>query len=399
MLLNIARQSLLYRRGSMGLTVAAIAVSVFTLLGIEHVRHAATQSFNSTISGVDLIVGPRTSDINLLLTTVFRIGSPSQNMSWRSYQQLKDHQSVAWTIPISLGDSHRSFRVVGTESQFFKQFQYAQSRPLIFTQGHTFSDLYDVVLGAQVAQELNYKLNDKLVLTHGLAAISFHKHDAYPFRVVGILAATGTPVDNAIYVSLAGLDAIHQPTTHHNSEQSPLEPASISAVMIGLTSKLATFKVQREINAATSEPLTAILPGVALSQLWQMSRGLENTLHLMARLMLCASLLGLAAMLLASMRERRYELAVMRSLGASSGTIFILIEIESLCVSLLGILLGSLSVLAVITAAHDWVMVNYGVDIGLTTVSLHYLVTPFYVLFGAMLTGVVPAFYGCLKVR
>lgn len=396
-LLKIAWQSLLYRRGAVMLTVAAIAVSVFTLLGTEHIRQAAKQSFNSTISGVDLIVGPRTSDVNLLLTTVFRIGSPSQNMSWDSYQQLINHKAVAWAIPISLGDSHRGFRVVGTEQQFFSQFRYGQSRHLSYAQGQEFSDIYDVVLGAQVAKKLKYELNGTLVLAHGLSATSFQKHDAYPFRVVGVLAATGTPVDNALYVSLAGLEAIHQPSAKQFVEQRQLEPASITAAMIGLRSKLTTFKVQREINTATSEPLTAILPGVALTQLWQMSRGLENALQLMARLILFASLLGLGAMLLASLRERRYELAVMRTLGASSRTIFSLIQIESLCVVLVGILVGCLSLATVIAVANSWAISQYGINIGIATITLQYLKTLSYVVFGAFVVGATPAFIGSFR--
>ena len=400
-LFNIAWQSLLYRRGAVILTVAAIAVSVFTLLGTEHIRQSAKQSFNSTISGVDLIVGPRTSDVNLLLTTVFRIGNPSQNMSWDSYQQLVNHKAVAWAIPISLGDSHRGFRVVGTEQQFFTQFRYGQSRHLRYVQGREFSDIYDVVLGAQVAKKLTYELNDTLVLSHGLSTTSFQKHDAYPFRVVGVLAATGTPVDNALYVSLAGLEAVHQPPVQRfeqsSDKQRQLEPASITATMLGLHSKLATFKVQREINTATHEPLTAILPGVALTQLWQMSRGLENALQLMARLILFASLLGLGAMLLASLRERRYELAVMRTLGASSLTIFLLIQIESLSVVVVGIVCGCLSLTAVIAVANSWAMNQYGIDIGLVSVSFDYLKTLLYVVFGALLVGLAPAFISSFR--
>jgi putative ABC transport system permease protein len=398
-LLKVAWQSLLYRRGSVLLTVAAIAVSVFTLLGTEHVRQAAKQSFNSTISGVDLIVGPRTSDVNLLLTTVFRIGSPSQNMSWGSYQKLISHKNVAWTIPISLGDSHKGFRVVGTELPFFHQFKFGQSRNLSYTQGGAFSDVYDIVLGAQVAIQLNYELNQKLILSHGLSTISFQKHDAYPFRVVGILAATGTPVDNALYVSLAGLEAIHQTPINQSGKHKQMAPTSITAAMVGLTSKLATFKVQREINTSTDEPLTAILPGVALTQLWQMSRGLENTLRLMARLILFASLLGLAAMLFATLRERRYELTVMRTLGANLATIFTLIQIETLCVALLGILLGSVFLIATIHMANPWVMAQYGIDIGLSKVTFEHITTLSYVLFGAILVGAVPAVIGSLKSR
>jgi putative ABC transport system permease protein len=401
MMLRIAWRSLLYRKGSVVLTVAAIAVSVFTLLGTEHVRQAAKHSFNSTISGVDLIVGPRTSDVNLLLTTVFRIGHPSQNMSWHSYQQLLADKNVAWAIPMSLGDSHQGFRVVGTEVQFFTHFKYGQSRTLTYTSGQHFSGLYDVVLGAQVASQLNYVVNDKLVLAHGLSATSFHQHDSYPYKVVGILAATGTPVDNALYVSLPGLEAIHQKAdpTNVGSDDQRLEPTSISAALIGLTSKLAIFKVQREINTATNEPLTAILPGVALTQLWQMSSSLENTLQLMTRLILFASLLGLAAMLIATLRERRYEFSVMRTLGASARTIFLLVQMESLCVALSGIVLGTITLIISIIIGEHLVAAQFGIDIGLTRLSWHHAATLLYVVFGAMFVTTLPALISFMRSR
>ena len=401
MMLRIAWRSLLYRKGSVVLTVAAIAVSVFTLLGTEHIRQAAKHSFNSTISGVDLIVGPRTSDVNLLLTTVFRIGHPSQNMSWRSYQQLLVDKNVAWAIPISLGDSHQGFRVVGTEEQFFTHFKYGQSRALTYTSGQHFSGLYDVVLGAQVASKLNYVVNDKLVLAHGLSATSFHQHDTYPYKVVGILAATGTPVDNALYVSLPGLEAIHQKAdpTNVGSDHHRLTPTSISATLIGLTSKLAIFKVQREINTATNEPLTAILPGVALTQLWQMSNSLENTLQLMTSLILFASLLGLAAVLIATLRERRYEFSVMRTLGANARTNFLLVQTESLCVALAGIVFGTITLIIAIVIGEHLVAAQYGIDIGLTRVTWYQGTTFLYVILGAMFVTTLPALISFMRSR
>lgn len=305
------------------------------------------------------------------------------------------------TQKCGLGDSHKGSRVVGTEVQFFTHFKYGQSRVLSYTAGQHFSGLYDVVLGAQVASQLNYVLNDKLVLAHGLSTTSFHQHDTYPYKVVGILAATGTPVDNALYVRLPGLEAIHQKVepTNVGSDHQRLEPTSISAALIGLTSKLATFKVQREINTATNEPLTAILPGVALTQIWQMSSSLESTLQLMTRLILFASLLGLAAMLLATLRERRYEFSVMRTLGASARTIFLLVQTESLCVALSGILLGTITLIITIVIAENLIAAQYGIDIGLTHVTWHHAVTLLYVILGAMFVATLPALISFMRSR
>ncbi len=401
MLLSVAWHSLWYRRISVLITIAAIGVSVFTLLSTEHVRQAAKHSFSSTVSGVDLIVGPRTSDVNLLLTTVFRIGQPSQNMSWQSYQNLLNHKNVAWAIPISLGDSHKRFRVVGTESQFFTKFQYGQSRALTFTSGKAFTKLYDVVLGARVVEELGYRVGDKFVLSHGMASVSFKTHDAYPFNVSGVLKTTGTPVDNALYVSLAGLEAIHQPSTAQSSSltSEQLVPASISAAMVGLSSKFATFKVQRELNTSTQEPLTAILPGVALAQLWQMSRGVERALEAMTHLILLASLLGLGAMMMATLRERSYEFSVLRTLGAGSKTIFVLIQTESALVAILGIALGSAAFLSGILFADGMLAANYGIDIGPSRITYQHGISVLFVFCGTLLAGAVPAFMGYVRTR
>lgn len=400
-LIILAWQSLCFRRGAVFITVAAIVVSVFTLLSVEHLRHSAKQSFSNTVSGVDLIVGPRTGDINLLLTTVFRIGHPSQNVSWNSYQRLVNHSSVSWTIPISLGDSHRGFRVVGTEHQFFTHFQYGQSKPLTFTEGSAFSDVYEVVLGASVARELGYAKGQKLIIAHGLGNTSFQTHDAFPFRVSGVLSPTGTPVDNALYVSLAGLESIHQPPTAHLNPASTkaIKPKSISAAMVGLTSKLSTFKVQREFNTYSVEPLTAILPGVTLTQLWQMSQGVESVLNLMAKLVLTAALLGMGAVIIATLRERSYEFSVLRTLGAGPLLILALIQVEALFISTLGVVFGGgIFFLATLLFGESSALA-YGVDISVHNISLGHGLVVLYVMIGAFVISLVPALIGYVRVR
>lgn len=411
MVLQLAWQSLCFRRGAAIITLLAIAVSVFTLLSVEHLRQTAKQSFNSTVSGVDLIVGPRTGGVNLLLTTVFRIGQPAQNMSFQSFQRLLDHKNVDWAIPISLGDSHRGFRVVGTNDQFFRHFKYSQSRNLTFAQGQAFLGIYDVVIGASIARQLGYGVGQKLVIAHGLGRASLQNHDKYPFTVTGVLKPTGTPVDNALYVKLEGLEAIHKPAYSNATaldinaldanglDLSLLQPASISAAMVGLKSKFSTFKVQREINTDIREPLTAILPGVTLMQLWQMSRGIEQTLSLMTKLILFASLLGLGAVMMATLRERSYELSVLRTLGAGSATLFVLIQIEALFITLLGIAFGGLLFVAVLFFLDDFAAITYGIDISLSQISNAHGIAIVAVLLGALTVSALPALLGFLRVQ
>jgi len=345
MFLRLALSSLWSRKGSVMLTFLAITVSVFVLLGVEQIRQQAKNSFGNTVSGIDLIVGARTGDINLLLYSVFRLGNATNNISWKSYQTIATDPNVAWTIPISLGDSHKGYRVMGTTSDYFTHFRYGKDKPLELAEGAPFSDLYDVVLGAEVARTLAYQLGDRLILSHGMGNTSFSNHDDSPFRVTGILESTGTPVDRTLHVSLEGIEAIHvgwqdgsEVSTAtggtDTASKKNLAPKSLTAFMLGLESKFDTFKLQRQINTYRGEPLLAILPGVTLTGLWQMMSAMENTLLLISLLVLLASLLGLAAMLLASIRERQREIAVMRVIGASPWFILSLIIAEAVLVAL-----------------------------------------------------------------
>jgi putative ABC transport system permease protein len=272
--LSLALRSLWNRRTTALLTLSAIAVSVALLLGVEKMRTAAREGFANTVSGVDLIVGARSGQLNLLLYSVFRVGDATANVSWASYQKIARHPDVAWTVPISLGDSHRGFRVMGTTGDYFRYYRFAGGRPLEFSAGRPFQDLYDAVLGADVAQQLGYGIGTPMVVAHGLGRVSFAEHGDKPFRVVGILARTGTPVDRTVHVSLEAITAIH--IDWQSGVQAPpgsridaqaaraaeLTPESITAFMVGMRSRVMTFTMQRAINDYRQEPLMAILRSV-----------------------------------------------------------------------------------------------------------------------------------------
>lgn len=369
MFIKLAVKSLLNRKGSVLLSLLAMTVSLFVLLGVEHIRFQAKESFSKTISGVDLIVGAKTGSLNLLLYSVFRVGSPTNNIQWRTYEKVIDDRAIQWSVPISLGDSHQGHRVLGTTKAYFQHMSYGHQHPLEFADGQAFDDVFDVVLGAEVARKLGYSLGDTLTLAHGLASTSFSQHDAYPFTVVGILKRTGTPIDQTLHVSLQGIEAIHidwrqgVKATARDVASIPkerLQPRRITAFMLGLHSKIATFQVQQKINDATLEPLLAILPGVVFSELWQMMAVLENTLRLVSILVLVAALLGLSAMLLSSIREREREIQLLRVVGAPAWFLFFLIELEALLITIVSIILGSGLLLLFLMLSQDFLMTEFG---------------------------------------
>ncbi len=402
MFAKVAWYSLQNRRYTAILTIISVAISTFVLLGVEHIRHEAKESFSKTVSGVDLIVGARTSQLNLLLYSVFHIGNPTNNISWQSYRELADYPKVAWTIPISLGDSHQGYRVMGTTDDFFMRFRFGKNTALSFSEGEAFSQLFDVVLGAEVAKKLNYRVGDPILLAHGLGRISFSRHDDKPFRVKGILRPTGTPADQTLYISLQGMEAIHldwrdgvkipgKKVSDSDIEALDLTPKSITAFMIGLQSKMAIFSVQRHINQYPKEPLLAILPGITLTELWQMMNSMENTLRLISILVLFSSLLGLSTMLLSSIRERQREIAVMRAIGASPLFVFLIIQIEALMITLVGIIVAIVVLAIGILLIQSTLEENYGIFINYLSINNHTFGIVGIIILSTFILGLIPS--------
>lgn len=401
-LLSLAARSLLNRWGTASLVVLSLALSVTLLLGVERLREQVRESFASTVSGVDLIVGARSGPLNLLLYSVFRMGEPTANVSWRSVRHLEEHPSVDWLVPLSLGDSHRGFRVLGTSTAYFDHYQYGRGQRLVLAQGHRFDDLFDTVLGANVAARLGYALGDEIIVAHGAGDVSFIEHGDKPFTVVGILAPTGTPVDNTVHVSLEAIEAIHadwmagapvpgMTLTAEQVRQRDLTPRSVTAVMVGLKSRVAVFQVQRMVNSYRDEALMAIIPGVALHQLWQMMSVAENALALVAWVVLFVALVVMLTALLTALNERRREMAILRSLGARPWQIFALIVGESLLLTLLGVAVGVLLLQGVSLIAAPLLSAQLGLSLSVWPPSVKEIILVGIVILAGILAALWPA--------
>jgi len=400
---TLAWKSLRNRRFTAVLTVISIALSVALLLGVERVRTETRASFANTISGTDLIVGARSSPVQLLLYTVFRIGNPTNSISWQSYREIARHPRVAWSVPLALGDSHRGYRVLGTNHDYFRHYRFGRGQPLVFAEGGPFDDLYDVVLGAEVADALGYRLGDSLVIAHGGADVGFARHEDKPFRVAGILRPSGTPVDRTLHVSLEAIEAIHAgwqggaplPGLSVNAEQArrlDLTPQVISAALLGLKSKVATFQVQRFVNEYAPEPLSAILPGAALSELWGLIGIAENALMIVSAFVVVVGLFGMLTALLTSLNERRREMAILRSVGARPAHVFALIMGEAGFLTLLGILSGVLLLYALLLAGQPIVESRFGIALALGAPSAYEWGLLAIVMLCGVLVGSIPGY-------
>ena len=386
--------SVLNRRVTAGLTLLAIALSIAMLLGVEKVRRDARGAFANTISGTDLIVGARSGAIQLLLYSVFRIGNATSNISWESYREIEQYPHVRWTVPIALGDSHRGFRVMGTSRGYFEHYRYARTESLAFAAGGPFDGVFDAVLGTEVAQRLGYGLGDELVMSHGAGDVSFIEHDDKPFRVTGIIAPTGTPVDRTVHISSEGFAAMHVDwqagapvfgleSTSDDLRAMDLTPKSVTAALVGLDSKIAIFRVQRRINEYRAEPLLAIIPGVALQELWDLMSVAENVLRVVSSMVVVTGLLGMLTVILSSLEARRREMAVLRSVGARPVHVFALFMSEAGMLALLGAAAGVVLLYVALLIGQPIVAREFGLHMPIETLAA----TDWWILAAVVLAG------------
>ena len=403
-LLSLAWSSLLNRKGSVILTILAVALSVALFLGVEKARSGAREGFGNTISGTDLIIGAPTGSVNLLLYSVFRMGSATAEVSWPTYEKIAAREDIAWTVPVALGDSHRGYRVMGTTLGYFDHYKYGGGQPLAFASGQPFDDLFDAVIGSEVARELGYELGTEVVLSHGLGSAELGGgHENRPFRVAGVLKPTGTPVDRTVLVSLEAITAIHvgwesgakNPLADTIPEEMirsfDLTPKTVTAIFAGLERKGTILTTRRAINTNRGEPLMAIIPGEALAELWNVTSVAERALLAVSAFVIAVGLVSILTSILTSLNERRREMSILRATGARPHHIFFLLVLEAGLVGFLGAVLGIALVHSLIALVAPLLQAQYGVAFSMGLPGLVDLAVLGAVTAASLLIGAVPA--------
>jgi len=444
---TLALKSIQSRKATFLLTFISIAISVMLLLGVQIIKKEANSGFLQPVSGTDLIIGPKSSQIELLLYSVFHIGTPNTLMEYKSYERIQASKNVKWAIPISLGDSHKGYKVVSTNENFFKHYSFANDKKIEFTEGKAFEDMFHVVLGYEVAKKLNYKLGDNIVLSHGDAEVSFVHHDELPFKVSGILKPTHTPIDKTLIVTLHAMEAIHDDSPNHfmhrpikkkiehhdesheeeheeheehhgeehhehnedehgkHSEKTYKEnvshkvakklkklPLKISAVYVGVESKNAIFGIQRKINNNTNEPLSAIIPALAVQDLWDFFEFVQITLNIISGLVVFIGLLGMLSLILMGVQNRRKEMAILRSIGATPFDIGKLVVGEAAIVCAVSIGLGVVFLYVALFVLSQPLYDTYGFYLQIQPLSLRELAILALIECSAILISFIPAY-------
>ena len=413
-LLRLSGASAWNRRGTLALVILSVIFSTMLLLGIEKVRTQVKENFIQALSGTDLIVGAKTGEIQLILFSIFHLGELPASITYNSAENLAKIKDVAWSIPLSIGDSHKGYPVVATTESFYAHYQYSLGKKIALHSGHEPKELFDVCLGSEVARNLGYQLGTKIVLSHGLEEHDEHgrangagqevhdDHGAFPFTVTGILKPTGTPIDRSIYTNLGAIEALHLgwvggvpvpdlKISPKDLDKFDLRPKKLTCVLLGLKHKSSIFRVKQEIEGQKDEALMAAIPSVVMDEIWRMIGTSEKILLLISAFVTMTGLASLAAVILAGLGERRRELAILRSVGARPLDILTLLLSEGLLLVLAGVFLGTLILYALIAILAPTLVDKYGLFFYLDfpTVNEWYFILG--ICFAGCLTSLIPA--------
>lgn len=383
------------------LCVLSIALSVTLFLGIERIRNGARDGFTNTISKTDLIVGAKGGQLQLLLYSVFHMGSAVNNIRMSTFEEITKNPIVEWAIPISLGDAYKGFRVVGTDENFFKHYRFRGDKNVEFFEGSVPTEVFDVVLGSEVARNFKHSLGDPITLSHGISSSAILHHEQTPFKVVGILKPTQTPIDTAVYITLHGMEAMHigwetgvpsgEEIDQERFKKENIQVTQLTSFLVKLRSRIAVLRMRRAIDQYTGEPIMAVIPALALQEMWETIGYVEQILFLVSLCVLAVGLMSIVISLYTSINERRREMAILRSLGAKAGHIFMLLILESSLLVFLGCLLGVASLYGLLAVVRPWLESNFSVYLpvtGLSRTEWMYLGAIFII---GTLAGLIPA--------
>jgi len=435
--ITLAFQSILNRWLSCLLIILTLSASISLFFTVTRIQESVRVGFQNTVSGVDSIIAARGGNLQILLNSVFLIGEPPNKITWESYKDIDKMKGINFLVPISLGDSHKGYRVVGTTNSYFKNIKFGNKKDLTFSANINksigFSNVFDVVIGSSVAEKLNYSIGSEIEITHGLGKSgvvhSFnsskeddhddhadhdddaehedhddhaeHAHDMAGFKVSGILEATGTPIDSAVYISVLGYEVIHKgwianqkvmDISEEHLMDEDLEPTSISAIFVSLKNRTQIFQLQRDVLNYKKEALSAVLPGLTLSRLWALTSNIDKAFKIITAFIIFIALLGMTAMTIAGLNSRRREMAILRSVGASPRVVVSLLLIESVIISLISTIIGYLMMFFIFYFGQGILENHYGIYIEGYSIKYDDVKIILAIVFCSLLATIIPAF-------
>jgi putative ABC transport system permease protein len=404
------------RKLSSTLTALSVALGVALYIAIGTLREASEKGFQRTAAICDTIVGAKGDGLQLSLNTLYHMGLSAGNISLASFQEINNLDGVAWSIPVALGDSYRGHRIVGVSSEFFERVMVGENQNLDFAQGEAFkhttpefvdahhelfsggdhshdhhqlhNNVFKAVLGADVARSLNLSVGDVIVPSHGVESATEQHGDAKS-EVVGVLLATGTPIDRAIYIPILAYYLMEG----HGVEDGPefvgaRDARGLSAIMMSTKAGFYRQQIFRTVNNRLDA--MAIFPSVEMRKLFDIIGSGDLILRTISLMVVVVALIGILVSIYNTMGSRRKEFAVLRAMGASRKAVLRIVSLESAAIAgggaVLGLVFAALTIGVLSSQIHAFSGVSLNISAGVPELFIFIGVT----VAGAI-AGLVPA--------
>ncbi len=398
------------------LFATGVAIISFLFLTTEKIEN----QLNNNVAGIDLVVGAKGSPLQLILAGIYHIDHPTGNIQYKEALELTKNPLIKQAVPLALGDSYRGFRIVGTD-QTFPELYHGQLK-----EGMLWKTDFEANIGSKVAEKTGLKIGDSFTGVHGFIEEAGHAHDEHEYIVTGIFEETGTVLDQLILTNIASVWKIHEHHhEHHDDEHMESEGAhvaeaegthdhhhddehvdahehghdyahhsddnkEITLLLVKYTNPMGAITLPRLVNSSTN--MQAASPALEINRLYSLMGVGVHTIRLIAGFIIIISAFSIFISLLNSLKERRYELALIRSMGGNRNKLFSLVILEGISIAFIGYLLGlALSRLGMLLVSY-YTETNYHYSL-----QQWFNINDFYFLFVSLIIGLLSALIPAIK--
>lgn len=332
-LFSISRNNLRAKPLSTTLSLILFATGISIISIMLLVTYQIEEKFKKNIANIDLVVGAKGSPLQLILSSVFHVDYPTGNILKEEADLLNNHPYVDKTIPLALGDNYRSFRIVGTTHDYLEIYEAG------LKEGTLWKEDLEVTVGSDVAADTKLKIGDTFTGVHGFIENIGHHHDEFAYRVTGILRSTGTVTDQLIFTNIQSIWKVHGGHSEDHDIEDDDDPSKeITSLLVFIKNPMGVVQLPRLINENTN--MQAAVPAFEINRLFSLMGIGIDTISILAYFIIFISGLSIFISMLNSLKERKYELALMRVLGSGKTRIFIIIILEGLMLSVAGFITG-----------------------------------------------------------
>lgn len=396
----IVRRSLRQHAVSTGITTLTAALAAGLVLSVFSIQAQTHTAFTGGPVGYDAVLGARGSQLQLVLNSVFHLETSPGNIPWSLYEKVAQDSRVELAIPYSTGDNYDGFRIVGTTDAMFRQLEYREGEGFEVQPGGRFFDPErgEAVLGSYAAERTGLAVGSMFHPSHGVAEHSVESHEE-EYVVTGILEPTNTPADRVIWIPIEGIFRMGghvlrgggEEFEAHPHEEIPDEHKEVSAVMLKFRSPMSGFALDQEINREGKDATLAFPIGRVMAELFEKLGWANRVLQFVAYLVVLIAAGAILAALYNTINERRREIAILRSLGASRRLVFTAIIVESSAIAFAGALLGYAVYAALLFVAATVIRDQTGVVLQTWTFHPAMVLTPIGMVSLGAIAGIIPA--------